>query len=278
MIQVVDLHKSYNGPEVLCGVNMNVSEGTIFGLIGQNGAGKTTLLNILASVLPYDSGKVQCDATKLGYLPDIPMFFDYMSAGEYIDFLIGYKDSGRRNDLLNRVSIMPKMAIKGMSRGQKQRLGIAAALVKNPQIVLLDEPMSALDPVGREDVMQIMLQLKQEHRTIVFSTHILGDMERICDDYGFLQNGRLLRPNEVSGERNGSWLVIFAKDVNGTDVHIPGYSVVNVSKRSVRLTPEQTNVFEGEKIFAYLCANYRDIVSVTNEDNSLDASFGSLLS
>ena len=118
---------------------------------------------------------------KVGYLPDLPAFYDYLTTDEYLDFLLMNENPKRRDELLEIVGLPKGAKVKTMSRGMRQRLGIAAVLVKDPDVILLDEPTSALDPAGRNDVKDILLKLKSEGRTIILSTHILADMDSICD-------------------------------------------------------------------------------------------------
>lgn len=207
MLEVKNIKKSYGSNSVLKDVSFSVKDGEIFGLIGVNGAGKTTLISILAGLLKADGGQFECtkDAAgaQIGYLPDIPNFYDYLSAGEYLDFLLKYKNPQRRSELLKLVSISENVKISAMSRGMRQRLGIAAAIVNDPDIILLDEPTSALDPVGRQDVMKILSHLKSEGKTILLSTHILADMEKICDKVGFLSDG-IIKKSLYIGELSDS--------------------------------------------------------------------------
>lgn len=204
MIKLHEISKSFGEKQVLNNITLNVEKGEVFGLIGKNGAGKTTLLSIIAGLIEPTQGacyingqfnKKNSASAKVGYLPDVPSFFDFMTVGEFLDFLYqqapGYKD--KRNHLANLVGLNCKTKIKTMSRGMRQRLGLAASLVNDPVAILLDEPSSALDPAGRYELSQILLQLKNEGKTIILSTHILTDMEDICDRVGFLHNGSITK-------------------------------------------------------------------------------------
>ena len=206
MIEVREIKKSFSEHMVLKGVSFSVARGEIYGLIGKNGAGKTTLMNIMAGLSTADSGecfyeekqdKYKHSHIKLGYLPDLPSFFDYLSAGEYIDYLLMNDKKNRCRELLELVEIDSSVRIATMSRGMRQRLGIAAAMVHDPEILLLDEPTSALDPSGRADVMRVLRELKKLGRSIVLSTHILADMESVCDKVGFLTDGVIKRETRL---------------------------------------------------------------------------------
>lgn len=204
MIKLNQISKSFGENEILKDVSLDIEKGKIFGLIGKNGAGKTTLLSIIAGLTDATKGNCyindkkiskQKSYDKLGYLPDVPEFFKFMTSQEFIDFLF-QKNSGfkaKRDQLLQLVKVNKDTKIKNMSRGMKQRLGIAATLVNDPDILLLDEPSSALDPMGRYELSEILYNLKNQGKTIVISTHILTDLESICDKVGFLHNGFIVK-------------------------------------------------------------------------------------
>lgn len=204
MIKLEHLTKSFDSKTVLNDISLTIAKGEIFGLIGKNGAGKTTLLSIVAGLSDATSGACLINghriskkerSSNIGYLPDVPAFFDFMSVSEFLDFLYqkgsGYK--AKKEALLKLVGLEGGTIIRTMSRGMRQRLGMAATLVNDPDVILLDEPSSALDPMGRHELSQILLQLKQQGKTIVLSTHILTDMESICDRVGFLHNGSIVK-------------------------------------------------------------------------------------
>ena len=201
MIEVRNIKKSYDDNLVLTDVNLSLKSGSIFGLIGKNGAGKTTLMNIMSGLLESDAGQIiidgkeasEDDFLKVGYLPDLPAFYEYLKTDEYLDFLLKGVNAARRDELLKMVGLKAGIKIKNMSRGMRQRLGIAAALVNDPDILLLDEPTSALDPRGRNDVMTVLNALKKRGKSIMLSTHILSDIERNCDEIGFLSEGVIVR-------------------------------------------------------------------------------------
>ncbi|MGN0384125.1 MAG: ABC transporter ATP-binding protein [Eubacterium sp.] len=208
MIKVDDVYKSFGKKEVLAGVSMEVDKGQVYGLVGQNGAGKTTLLNIMAGISKPTKGSCKIIDGKAGYLPDLPAFFEFMKASEYLMFLlsgcsVNREEAAKRKDmLLQMVNLEGGQRISKMSRGQRQRLGVAMALVNDPQVILLDEPTSALDPLGRRNLMILIDRLKKQGKTIVLSTHILNDMEKVCDKVGFLHNGIIIRTIEIKDLEN----------------------------------------------------------------------------
>ena len=208
-IQVRGLTKAYGHQRALNDVDLQVEEGSIFGFLGPNGAGKTTTLRILTGLARRTSGTVRVlghDVSRadnavraeIGFLPDVPGFYEWMTAEEFLRFAGGLFGIERRL-LDDRVEVLLDLAglsgvvtrIGGYSRGMKQRLGVAQALINAPKLLMLDEPTSALDPMGRKEVLD-MLESLRGRTTVFFSTHILGDVERICDTVAILDKGRLV--------------------------------------------------------------------------------------
>ncbi|NLM77587.1 MAG: ABC transporter ATP-binding protein [Ruminococcaceae bacterium] len=203
MIHIEQLYKSYRGFPALRGISLQVKKGEIYGFIGQNGAGKTTTMNILAGLSRPDAGLCLVNGRDirrirhpgdlhLGYLPEEPHFYPWLSARETLENLIG--PIQRVDELLHWVGLSPAASrrVGGFSRGMRQRLGLAAALVHNPELLILDEPSSALDPEGRSDVLRLIRELRQMGKTILFSTHILSDVERVCDTVGIIASGEMI--------------------------------------------------------------------------------------
>ena len=206
MLSISGLYKRFGEKIVLNGLDLAVPEHSIFGFIGKNGAGKTTTMKAVLGLLKADSGeivvngeKVVCGQTAtnryIGYLPDVPEFYPFMTAPEYLRFCgevsgMDRADCEKRcKELLVLVGLdKENHRIKGFSRGMKQRLGIAQALLNRPKLLICDEPTSALDPVGRKEILDILLAVR-EQTTVLFSTHILSDVERICTDLAFLNEG-----------------------------------------------------------------------------------------
>lgn len=206
MLHIRGLHKRFGDKEVLKGLNLSVPEHSVFGFIGKNGAGKTTTMKAVLGLLRTDDGEIMVGGEKvvygqtstnrfIGYLPDVPEFYPFMTAPEYLRFcgeITGGKRSEnekRSKELLELVGLGDEThRIRGFSRGMKQRLGIAQALLNRPRLLICDEPTSALDPVGRKEILDILLAVR-EQTTVLFSTHILSDVERICTDVAFLNDG-----------------------------------------------------------------------------------------
>ena len=202
------LSKTFGRQKIIDNLNMTVPEGSIFGFIGQNGAGKTTTMKMVLGLLRPDQGEIQVcgeparfGQTKtnqyIGYLPDVPEFYNYMVPIRYPKLcgeIIGLpKEETRRRgeELLSLVGLENiKKTIGGFSRGMKQRLGIAQALLTRPKLLICDEPTSALDPVGRKEILDILRKISGT-TTVLFSTHILSDVERICDHAALLSQGKI---------------------------------------------------------------------------------------
>ncbi|WP_288684110.1 ABC transporter ATP-binding protein [uncultured Eubacterium sp.] len=277
MLCINGIAKSFGDHCVLKDVSFSVGKGEIYGLIGENGAGKTTLMNIISGLSAADAGsffagKEDHPLKRVGYLPDIPSFFDYLSTKEYIDFLLmnTRKTNTKRDQLLTLVGLKGNERIRIMSRGMKQRLGIAAALVTNPDVLLLDEPTSALDPMGRHELMEIMKQLREDGKTIILSTHILADMERVCDKVGFLHNGsiqREVRINDLLSGRDDTWEITF--DCELSDV--PQDSAIVISKVGQAKYTFQSN--DQKRLLFYLSQLPETIVSIKNKATTLDDLF-----
>lgn len=206
MLRITDLCKSFGDKEVLRGLNLSVPKNSIFGFIGKNCSGKTTTMKAVLGLLKSDGGEIIINGDKvvygqtntnryIGYLPDVPEFYPFMTAPEYLRFcgeISGMTKSDcetRSRELLDLVGLSEeKHRIKGFSRGMKQRLGIAQALLNNPKLLICDEPTSALDPIGRKEILDILLSVSDQ-TTVLFSTHILSDVERVCTDVAFLEDG-----------------------------------------------------------------------------------------
>jgi ABC-2 type transport system ATP-binding protein len=201
-------HLSLRKYWILRDLTLAVHEGEIFGFIGTNGAGKTTTIKLALGLLFPDSGAIRIfgvDAARpaarrrVGFLPENPYFYDYLTGHEFLDFharLHGIPAAARRarvGEMLERVGLANRgdRQLRHFSKGMLQRIGLAQALIDEPALVILDEPMSGLDPIGRRDVRDLILDLKRRGSTVFFSTHILSDTELLCDRVGMLVRGRL---------------------------------------------------------------------------------------
>lgn len=212
MIVVDGLKKEFTGFLALKGLDMHVKPGEIYGFIGQNGAGKSTTMNILAGLSRPTAGRCIVNGQdiadirhpgdlQIGYLPEDPKFYSWMTACETLEYLSDDRDkSGRVMEILRWTGLADASSrrVGGFSRGMKQRLGIGAALIRNPELFIFDEPSSALDPEGRSEVLHLIEDLKKMGKTVLFSSHILDDVERICDRIGMISEGRMVFEKELS--------------------------------------------------------------------------------
>jgi ABC-2 type transport system ATP-binding protein len=215
-IKTEELSKYYGKVKALHKLNLEIPENVVFGFLGPNGAGKSTTVKLLTAFAHPTSGKafvageeVTSDnlalRAKIGFLPDVPAFYDWMTGQEFLH-LVGELHSLSANEVKNRAEEMLDLVelkkagnrrIGGYSRGMRQRLGIAQALINHPKVIFMDEPTSALDPIGRREVLELVSRLKQT-ATIFMSTHILSDVERVCDMVGIIDKGNLITVSSVS--------------------------------------------------------------------------------
>ncbi|OLS34352.1 ABC transporter ATP-binding protein [Bacillus sp. MRMR6] len=217
LIQISGLKKSFQGNEVIKGIDFNLEKGKCIALLGPNGAGKTTTLRMLSGLMKPTEGSIYFPGAKVDgdirhlivYLPQFPVFYDWMSGIEFLVYvgklagLTNKEAKDRSLELLDLVGISnaKNRKIGKYSGGMKQRLGIAQAIIHRPQLVMLDEPVSALDPIGRREVLELLEGLKKE-TTILFSTHILTDAEEVCDEILFLHNGKIVEAGTMENLRD----------------------------------------------------------------------------
>lgn len=235
MIEVKNLVKKYGSLEVLKGIDFEIEKGSVFGFLGSNGAGKTTTMNILTGLIDYQKGQISFDGQqfdknkrelrlKIGYLTENPVFYDYMNSYQYLQMigeLSKYPQkeiSERIEELLDLVGLDEKAAkrkIGGYSRGMRQRLGLAVALFNHPEYLFLDEPTSALDPEGRKDMLNLLEELKKLDITVFLSTHILADVEKVCDKVSILDEGRIKLTRKMEELREEFIQPIFDIELEG---------------------------------------------------------------
>jgi ABC-2 type transport system ATP-binding protein len=215
-------------------LDLEIEEGEVFGFLGHNGAGKTTTIKLLMGLVYPTSGEVWILDRSIrdvpvkqyiGFLPESPYFYEYLTAEEFLVFygqlfgIGGLKLAKKIDELLELVSMTDARhrPLRKFSKGMLQRIGIAQALINDPRLVILDEPMSGLDPIGRRDVRDIILRLKHEGKTIFFSSHILPDVEMICDRIGILVKGRLKAVGtvqELAGASSVNSIELVVEDVS----------------------------------------------------------------
>lgn len=215
-IKTEGLSRYFGQVKALHNLNLEIPDNVVFGFLGPNGAGKTTTVKLLTGFSHPTSGTAYVAGervgnnnlalqSKIGLLPDVPAFYNWMTGREYMH-LVGELHHLPRKEILSRTEELLQLVelknaagrrIGGYSRGMKQRLGIAQALINRPRVLFLDEPTSALDPIGRREVLGLISNLKQT-ATIFMSTHILSDVERVCDTVGIINKGQLITVSSVS--------------------------------------------------------------------------------
>jgi len=216
-IETVRLGKTYaGGTRALADVDLAVTQGHIFGLLGQNGAGKTTLIRILldmirptsgyARVLGADTQRDPVGARRhVGYLPSAPRFYAGMTGAQMIDLAASLRevdlDGAYVDRLVDRLDLNPSRVISTLSRGNQQKVGLIAVLATKPEVVMLDEPTSGLDPLMQEEVLTIVREVAQDGRTVFFSSHLLHEVEHICDRAAVLRDGELVGVFDLAAER-----------------------------------------------------------------------------
>jgi ABC-2 type transport system ATP-binding protein len=245
------------------GLTMRVEDGEVFGFLGPNGAGKSTTIKLLVGLIfptagtAHILGKPISDIAMhqdIGYLPEQPYFYDYLTAAELLDYFARFhnlKAADRRERvarMLKKVGLETarKIQLRKYSKGMLQRVGLAQAILHDPRVVILDEPMSGLDPLGRREVRDIILEWKREGRTVLFSTHILSDAEMLCDRVGVIVGGKLRgvgAPDEIVGIKSQGMEILFeyAGDVAGAFAALVGKATRTGNR--YRLHVEEENLY-----------------------------------
>ena len=265
-LKIENLHKSFGKNTIINGLSMSIPENTIFGFLGKNGAGKTTTMKMILGFLKIDEGSIKVFGEEvsfgqsktnrfIGYLPDVPEFYGYMTAKEYLN-LCGSITGLSKNEIKNKSEELLELVglrdvnkrISGYSRGMKQRLGIAQALLNSPKLLICDEPTSALDPLGRKEILDIILKIK-DSTTVIFSTHILSDVEAICDHVVVLDKGKNVLEGSIDELKN-----------------IKRKNIIKIRFKS----NEELKVFKSLDKFSNLVTNEKgDTLNLTDEENQL---------
>ncbi|MGM1047814.1 ABC-2 type transport system ATP-binding protein [Paenibacillus uliginis N3/975] len=238
MIQINQLSKSYKGTETVSNVTMHIEKGEIYGFLGPNGAGKTTIMKMILNLVKPTSGEIlvlnqPISHTSYQYLKNIgsiieyPVFYERLTAAENLKFhceYAQYHGENRIQEVLGIVGLqgVGDKKIHEFSLGMKQRLGIARAIITKPEILILDEPINGLDPVGIKDIRMLLLKLKNEYgMTILVSSHIVSEMESIADTIGIINHGKLIKEVKMSEIRKESNLEeYFLNLIDGGRQHV----------------------------------------------------------
>jgi ABC-2 type transport system ATP-binding protein len=281
----------------LDGLSLQVNEGEIFGFLGANGAGKTTTIKLLMRLMFPTSGKARILGhdisdlamhSRIGYLPENPYFYDYLTAREFLDYcgrLFGAAPAARKQrttELLTRVHLDTKswdVQLRKFSKGMLQRVGLAQALVNDPAIVFLDEPMSGLDPVGRREVRDLIAGLRQEGKTVFMNAHILSDIEVLCDRVAILKRGKLAHVGNLdelrrsAGEHARIEVVASGTDAASLSSHLTGPEKFHVSATPNGLRIEIPDEQFVDEVLAALRQSGGKLVSVQPVRQSLEDLF-----
>jgi ABC-2 type transport system ATP-binding protein len=277
----------------LDGLSLAVEPGQIFGFLGANGAGKTTTLKLLmrlifpnagsARILGHDISDVSMHA-RIGYLPENPYFYDYLTAREFLNYsgqLFGLDSatrSRRADDLLKRVNLDQKSCdrqLRKFSKGMLQRVGLAQALINEPEVVFLDEPMSGLDPVGRREVRDLIATLRSEGRTVFMCSHILSDIEVLCDNVAILKGGKVAHSGSLDELRAGTSnlieIVATGTDAKTLQRHLAGGAEIVTTASGLRI--QVSDEREVDAVIAALRTAGGKLVSVQPVRQSLEELF-----
>lgn len=303
VIEVKDLHKTFRSglsrrrTEVLRGLTFKVDAGEIFGFLGPNGAGKTTTMKIMMGLIMPTSGSVEvlgaaagnvAAKRRLGYLPENPYFYDHLSGVEFLEMvgaICGLDRTRRRkraDELLDRVGLADAKtrAMRGYSKGMLQRVGLGQALMGDPDLVVLDEPLSGLDPIGRKQVRDILVELRERGNTVFFSTHILADAEAMCDRVAIISKGKVADIGlleEMLGEHVHTIDVLWRKagersehDALLAELEAAGGRHEVVADGWLSVAPDQSTA---DALTSILSAGGASIVSLTPHRHTLEEVF-----
>ena len=278
---------------ILDGLSLSVRQGEIYGYLGPNGSGKTTTIKVLMGLIRATAGVVEIFGKpvgnveirrRIGFLPEAPYFYDYLTAEEFLTFY-GHLTGMDRSVLRARVPHLLEMVglaeartrqLRKFSKGMLQRVGLAQALIHDPELVILDEPMSGLDPIGRKQVRDLILSLREQGKTVFFSTHIIPDVEMICDRVGVIVKGKLLatgRVDELVTQGHTHSVEIVCRGITIDDIPAFRTVAVQVLQRGPQalITLPKPDRLEG--VLAEIRKHGGTLISVTPHKGSLEELF-----
>lgn len=297
MLEIKNVRQSFRSGfwlkkiEVLKGISFTVPEKSIFGFLGPNGAGKTTLIHLITGIKVPASGEITLGGVpahekaakrKIGYLPERPYFYDHLTGQELLTFfgrltgMTRVEINSRIPKVLDSVGMghARNLELKKYSKGMLQRVGIATAMIHDPEFLVLDEPMSGLDPVGRKEIRELILQLARDGRTIFFSSHVIPDVEAICDSVAMIKKGELIGCGKISQ--------LLSKETTPVEIAFQGVSIEKaklmsdftaIREMSEGIRATLSSDLEVEKVLANLLAEKAKILWVNPIRPSLEDAF-----
>jgi ABC-2 type transport system ATP-binding protein len=261
LVEVTGLTKRYGDTLAVDGVDLTVLPGEVYGFLGPNGAGKTTTLRILTGLIAPTSGSVrvlggrpgQADVLgRIGSMIESPAFYPYLSGLDNLRLLAEYAEVPRAkiNEVLELVDLADRARdrFSTYSLGMKQRLGVAAALLKDPELVILDEPTNGLDPAGMRDMRRLIRELGSEGRTVLLSSHLLGEVQQICDRVGIINSGRMVAEHNVEDLRAEQELVVRATPKDKAQAILAGFGAVHQYDDTLRVQVEPGKAAEVNRV------------------------------
>lgn len=299
-LRVTGIHKSFRSDfyrkkrHILKGISLNVEEGEIFGYLGPNGAGKTTTIKCIMGLIFPEKGEMEIlgddylsleAKAQVGYLPENPYFYDYLTAEEFLRYysqLHHIKKTDQEKKILGLLRLVgltdsTNLQLRKFSKGMLQRIGLAQAIMHDPKLVLMDEPLGGLDPLGRKEVRDIILRLREEGKTVFLSSHILQDIEMICDRVAIIVNGEVINQGRLPD--------LISQKILFTEVSLSGIQEEELEKFGEVLTTSagQTlvKIFDKEKveeILKHAQSRKAAILSLVPRTESLEDIFVSLVS
>lgn len=275
-LKIENLHKSFKTgftlkkKKILKGITINVEKGEIFGYLGPNGAGKTTTIKCVLGLIFPEQGDIEIlgfpylslkSKEKLGFLPENPYFYDYLTAEEFLDFysrLYQFSSQQTKEKIRSLIKLVglekaKDLQLRKFSKGMLQRIGLAQALVNDPELVILDEPLGGLDPLGRKEMRDIIFQLKEKGKTVFLSSHILQDIEMICDKVAIILDGQIVSQGKLQE--------LISEKVLFTEIIVSGIDPSDLEHLAEEIT------FQGGKTFikVFREENIKDILELVQE-------------
>ena len=289
MLQIQNLTRNFHSFRVLNNISLDLERGQILGLLGPNGAGKTTLMRVLTGILPQDSGSIHATDgvwPKIGFKPERLHFPEKMSVRQYITMMAqmsGFSSSetaGAVGQVIQLVGMEPAQEhkINACSKGMRQRIGLAQALLGNPDLILLDEPGDGLDPVGQQEMQAILQMLRDQGKTILLSTHRLNDVKALCSDIAIMSRGRIVYQSSLAQVEKGSSITTIICDGDLTEIQPLLESLnpqIKVLDHTVELGAEAVPL--RRDVLRLLLSAGHDVLRIERPEASLNAIYAKMI-